>query len=234
MADVSDETPRRRGPGRRPRPEARRNRGRILHAADRLVAQHGRGVTLATIASAARLSVPSIHRNFGSKDGLLDALLDHAVERCRRGLQAHLDMVQTGVLPKGRLPGEWFGVMWRWLRPGTTLGNLLVPPDGYARLPAIAERLWPAVASTYPQGPQPWGDPLTFPDLVHLALMMAHCEGLGETGRAAIAHGIRHGLTGRDPSDPPDRRRIEYAPLAYDDLADDPDDPYPPDVVIPA
>ena len=68
---------RRGGGGRRRKAatEAHSVRERILHAAERLFAEHGMsGVGLRTITAAAKVNLASISYHFGSKDGLLEAL----------------------------------------------------------------------------------------------------------------------------------------------------------------
>lgn len=63
------------GRRRKAETEAQSVRERILHAAERLFAEHGMsGVGLRTITAAAKVNLASISYHFGSKDGLLEAL----------------------------------------------------------------------------------------------------------------------------------------------------------------
>src|SRR5689334_15303054 len=55
-------------------------RAPILDAAARLLAEHGaRGVTTRAVAQAAGVQAPTIYRLFGDKDGLIDAVAEHAM-----------------------------------------------------------------------------------------------------------------------------------------------------------
>jgi AcrR family transcriptional regulator len=70
-----------------PRVDVVRNRARILHHAERLVARNGaEALRIADVARAAGVGAGSIYRSFGSKSGLLLALLDES----ERALQEEL------------------------------------------------------------------------------------------------------------------------------------------------
>lgn len=65
---------------RRPRrSDAERNRGKVLEAARRLVAERGlAAVTMDDIAAAAEVGKGTVYRGFGTRGGLAEALLDDA------------------------------------------------------------------------------------------------------------------------------------------------------------
>ena len=59
-----------------PRPRGAETEQRLIAAAERLFAEHGVGaVSLRTVMQAAQTNVAAIHYHFGSKEGLLDAVL---------------------------------------------------------------------------------------------------------------------------------------------------------------
>ncbi len=61
------------------RADAVRNRARLLEAAARLAAERGAAaLTLETVAAAAGVGKGTVSRRFGDRNGLLQALLDHA------------------------------------------------------------------------------------------------------------------------------------------------------------
>ena len=65
------------GEGRPERADARRNRLRVLEAADRLFTEHGvKNVSLDAIAAAAGVGKGTVFRRFGDRAGLAVALLD--------------------------------------------------------------------------------------------------------------------------------------------------------------
>lgn len=81
--------PRRRQPGRPAAHHATEVRESLLVAAGRLFAEHGAsGVSLRRVAEAAGVTPAMVHYYFGGKDGLNDALLEHALthllERVRK------------------------------------------------------------------------------------------------------------------------------------------------------
>jgi AcrR family transcriptional regulator len=62
------------------RRDAERNRGRILAAARRLIAQHGLGVGYDEIAKEADVGVGTVYRRFPTREGLYDELFQDRVE----------------------------------------------------------------------------------------------------------------------------------------------------------
>ncbi|KOV83216.1 TetR family transcriptional regulator [Nocardia sp. NRRL S-836] len=61
------------------RADAVRNRARLLEAAARLAAEHGAAaLTMEMVAAAAGVGKGTVSRRFGDRNGLLQALLDHA------------------------------------------------------------------------------------------------------------------------------------------------------------
>ncbi len=64
------------------RADAVRNRTRLLEAAARLAAERGAAaITMETVAAAAGVGKGTVSRRFGDRNGLLQALLDHAEQR---------------------------------------------------------------------------------------------------------------------------------------------------------
>jgi TetR/AcrR family transcriptional regulator, cholesterol catabolism regulator len=79
-----------------------RTRRRLLDAAAAEVARHGRaGASLSAIAAAAGLKPGSIYFHFGSREQLIDAMLEEGV----RESLARLDLAMTEV-PDGARPGD--------------------------------------------------------------------------------------------------------------------------------
>jgi TetR/AcrR family transcriptional regulator, cholesterol catabolism regulator len=79
-----------------------RTRRRLLDAAAAEVARHGRaGASLSAIAAAAGLKPGSIYFHFGSREQLIDAMLEEGV----RESLARLDRAMTEV-PQGGSPGD--------------------------------------------------------------------------------------------------------------------------------
>src|SRR5438105_3321948 len=62
------------------RADARRNRERLLQAADEVLAEHGVDASVDEIASRAGLGVGTLYRNFPTKEALLQALLVARIE----------------------------------------------------------------------------------------------------------------------------------------------------------
>ncbi len=189
-------------------------------------------MTVADIAAAAHLSVPSVYRQFGDKTGMMDAVFAAELERGRRALLAHLELQHMGALPRGTMPYGWYGRVCDLVRPGSTMGALLRPPDGLHRIDRVADALWPVVAPSYPTGPQPWGVVLPFGELIRLAVLVAHFAPAEMAAGQLVGQAIRFGLTGRLPTDGPDpneERRFEEwlsgTSLLYEDLEDDPATP---------
>lgn len=72
-------------PGLRDRKKARR-RDDIVAAAERLFARQGiDATTMADIAAACEISTPTVFNYFGSKDGVLIAIIDEGTRRAREG-----------------------------------------------------------------------------------------------------------------------------------------------------
>lgn len=64
------------------RADAVRNRARLLEAAARLAAERGAAaITMETVAAAAGVGKGTVSRRFGDRNGLLQALLDHAEQQ---------------------------------------------------------------------------------------------------------------------------------------------------------
>lgn len=64
------------------RADAVRNRARLLEAAARLAAEHGAAaITMEMVAVAAGVGKGTVSRRFGDRNGLLQALLDHAEQQ---------------------------------------------------------------------------------------------------------------------------------------------------------
>jgi AcrR family transcriptional regulator len=64
------------------RADAVRNRARLLEAAARLAAEHGAAaITMEMVAAEAGVGKGTVSRRFGDRNGLLQALLDHAEKR---------------------------------------------------------------------------------------------------------------------------------------------------------
>lgn len=62
------------------RADARRNRARVLAAAEELFAEHGASVQMADVARRAGVGVGTVCRNFPTKEALVEALLDEMLE----------------------------------------------------------------------------------------------------------------------------------------------------------
>jgi len=62
------------------RADARRNRERVLAAAEELFAEHGASVQMADVARRAGVGVGTVCRNFATKEALVEALLDEMLE----------------------------------------------------------------------------------------------------------------------------------------------------------
>jgi AcrR family transcriptional regulator len=79
-------------------------RERILDAAERLFAQHGiDAVSLREITRAADVNIAAIHYHYGSRDGLVRAVLDRVVVPINRMRMQFLDEARAGQ-PSGALP----------------------------------------------------------------------------------------------------------------------------------
>ena len=72
------------------RADARRNRARVLAAAEELFAERGLKVQMAEVAAQAGVGVGTVCRNFPTKDALIAALLDDMVQSLLRVAEAAL------------------------------------------------------------------------------------------------------------------------------------------------
>jgi AcrR family transcriptional regulator len=73
------------------RVDAQRNRARLLLAARELLAVQGAEVSLREVARAAGVGVATLYRNFPTRDELVDAVLEDALEGFRAAARAALD-----------------------------------------------------------------------------------------------------------------------------------------------
>lgn len=86
------------------RADAAQNRARLLEAAKRLVAEHGAAaVTMDDVAQAAGVGKGTVFRRFGSRTGLLRALLDHDEQILQQGFLFGPPPLGPGVPPRERL-----------------------------------------------------------------------------------------------------------------------------------
>ena len=87
-----------------------RTRRRLLDAAAAEVARHGRaGASLGAIASAAGLKPGSIYFHFGSREQLIDAMLEEGVRESLARLDRAMTEVPQGAMtevPRGARPGD--------------------------------------------------------------------------------------------------------------------------------
>ena len=78
--------------GRVVRADARRNRGRVVEAAQQLIAEHGMAATMRDIAQAAGVGLGTVYRHFPTKESLYEAIAQQRVHRlldlAREGLAA--------------------------------------------------------------------------------------------------------------------------------------------------
>jgi AcrR family transcriptional regulator len=86
------------------RADAVRNRARLLEAAARLAAEHGAAnLTMDAVAAAASVGKGTVSRRFGSRTGLLLALLDHHERRLQEAFLSGTPPVGPGADPRRRL-----------------------------------------------------------------------------------------------------------------------------------
>jgi AcrR family transcriptional regulator len=86
------------------RADAARNRARLLEAAARLAAEHGAAaITMETVAAAAGVGKGTVSRRFGDRNGLLQALLDHAEQRFQEAFISGPPPLGPGAGPVERL-----------------------------------------------------------------------------------------------------------------------------------
>ncbi|MEO5744513.1 MAG: helix-turn-helix domain-containing protein, partial [Terracoccus sp.] len=89
---------------RPPRADAVRNREVLLEAAQRLVAQRGAdAVTMAQVAIEGGVGKGTVYRRFGSRQGLMAALLDHSEARWQAAVISGPAPLGPGAAPLDRL-----------------------------------------------------------------------------------------------------------------------------------
>ena len=89
---------------RRPRADAVRNRGLLLDSAARLVQQRGvDAVTMDDVAAEAGVGKGTVYRRFGSRTGLMAALLDHSEARWQAAVISGPPPLGPGAGPLERL-----------------------------------------------------------------------------------------------------------------------------------
>ena len=74
------------------RADARRNRERVLVAARKLFAQHGKDAQMEDIARAAKVGVGTVYRHFPTKDDLVEALADERFQRLEEKARECLEL----------------------------------------------------------------------------------------------------------------------------------------------
>lgn len=86
------------------RRDAARNRQALLDAAQRLVAEHGLdALTMDAVATEAGVGKGTVFRRFGSRDGLMAALLDHSETRWQAAVISGPPPLGPGAEPLDRL-----------------------------------------------------------------------------------------------------------------------------------
>jgi AcrR family transcriptional regulator len=86
------------------RADAVRNRARLLEAAAKLSAEHGAAaITMESVAAAAGVGKGTVSRRFGDRNGLLQALLDHAEQRFQESFLHGPPPLGPGAGPAARL-----------------------------------------------------------------------------------------------------------------------------------
>lgn len=78
------------------RADARRNRAKVLAAAQRAFAEEGFSVSLGEIANRAGVGAGTVYRHFPSKDDLLEAVLSQRIERLTRLADEYGDSADPG------------------------------------------------------------------------------------------------------------------------------------------
>lgn len=90
--------------GRPPRADAARNRALLLEAAARLAERCGAAsITMESVAAAAGVGKGTVSRRFGDRNGLLQALLDHAERQFQEALLSGPPPLGPGADPVTRL-----------------------------------------------------------------------------------------------------------------------------------
>ncbi|MEU5090108.1 helix-turn-helix domain-containing protein [Streptomyces sp. NPDC021356] len=90
MADAGTQT------GRQPRADARRNRARVLRAAEEAFATEGADVPLDEVARRAGVGAGTVYRHFPSKNALLEAVIVHRVARMAADTRAMITADDPG------------------------------------------------------------------------------------------------------------------------------------------
>lgn len=109
----------------------------ILGAAEQLYAEKGfAGTSLRAIIKAAGVNTAAIHYHFGSKEALIEAVIERRVEPVNRARLARLDEIEAAH-PDGRLPLE--AVIEAFLEPAIRLR--MESRDGSEVLPRLMARV---------------------------------------------------------------------------------------------
>ncbi|PWN00917.1 TetR family transcriptional regulator [Nocardioides silvaticus] len=86
------------------RRDAARNREALMEAAEALIKQHGvRGVTMDALAAAAGVGKGTVFRRFGSREGLMAAVLDHSETEWQAAVMGGPAPLGPGAPPMERL-----------------------------------------------------------------------------------------------------------------------------------
>lgn len=86
------------------RRDAARNREALMEAAEALIKQHGvRGITMDALAAAAGVGKGTVFRRFGSREGLMAAVLDHSETEWQAAVMGGPAPLGPGALPMERL-----------------------------------------------------------------------------------------------------------------------------------
>lgn len=86
------------------RRDAARNREALMEAAEALIKQHGvRGITMDALAAAAGVGKGTVFRRFGSREGLMAAVLDHSETEWQAAVMGGPAPLGPGAPPMERL-----------------------------------------------------------------------------------------------------------------------------------
>lgn len=88
---------------RRERADAARNRAAILRAAERLLVEHGPDISVEQVAHAAGVGKGTVFHRFGSRSGLMRALLEDRVHRLTEAIESGPPPLGPGAPAKDRL-----------------------------------------------------------------------------------------------------------------------------------
>lgn len=112
------------------RADAVRNRARLLEAAARLAAEHGAAaITMEMVAAEAGVGKGTVSRRFGDRNGLLQALLDHAEQRFQQAFLSGPPPLGPGAAAVTRLR-EFGPALLRHERAGLDLYLAAEPAPG--------------------------------------------------------------------------------------------------------